>query len=289
MFKAPQNKLITIVISIGILFTGCSSVKQDKTMDPALEAYRLIDEQRTNEAIQLLEDSLDKHPDNAEYKVVLASAYAHKAGVRIQTLVPIFSQAGKIKKANAQIKDADLNKSNSERVNDGALAIANLLTQYAGIFEAYTSIPFVNPELAIYLRQAIQLLNSIGPSIKSEDILYRVVLEVVLFKHIVAEGFIGEFLEPKEKNSSTCRVDISRINDTVIKAGKLLIDIYGDIGLVDPKQTENMNQQSRKVSESVSTFTMATTAAIIFDEATNVFLKQAAIQSGFGKIIKCGR
>ena len=272
-----------------LVMFGCAGSKNEGVRnDTVLEAYRLIDDQRTDEAIQLLETSLVADPSKSEYKVVLASAYAHKAGIKIQKLVPMLTQSDKIKKLNDQSLDASLDDSVSGKVNSGALNIARLLTKFSGFFEAYALVPTVTKNQAVYLTHAIYLLNDVGNDLKPEDVLYRAVLETVLFKYFLAEGFIGELIEPKAKDQVSCRLDLGNVNDSIVKMGKLLIDICNDIGYVNPKQAVDMKKIAEQVSESVTNLTIATTAVTAADEAANIFLKQVAIQNGFGKIIKCG-
>ena len=285
-----QKILKATIFALAILlsFSGCGNKNQDRNTDTVLEAYRLIDEQRTDEAIELLESSLAKDPKNSEFKAVLASAYAHKAGIKIQKLVPILNQTDKLKKMNDKLPDISKDKSISEKVNAGALNVAMLLTRFAGFFETYSSVPLVTKDQATYLSHAIYILNDIGSEIKPEDVLYRAVLEIILFKHVLSEGLIGEFSEPQTKDEQTCRIDLGNVNDTVIKLGKLLIDIYNDIGFANPKQAVDMKKMAEQTGESDSNITIATTTVTVLDEAANIFLKQAIVQNGFGKIIKCG-
>lgn len=286
-FKKILKVTLVLSLAVSTLF-GCGTKNESQQNDTVLKAYRLIDEQRTDEAIELLESSLTQDPSNSEYKAVLASAYAHKAGIKIQKLVPVINQSDKLKKMNDKIPEIGSNQSTTEKVNAGALNIAMLLTRFAGFFEAYASVPLVDKNQATYLTHAIYLLNDIGAQIKQEDVLYRAVLEIVLFKHILAEGLIGEFIAPQTKDEQTCRIDLGNVNDTVVKLGKLMIDIYNDIGFANPKQAGDMKKMAEQTSDSVSNITIATTTVTVLDEAATIFLRQAAIQNGFGKIIKCG-
>ncbi len=280
---------VTLVLSLAFsaLF-GCGTKSESQQNDNVLKAYRLIDEQRTDEAIELLETSLTQDPSNTEYKKVLASAYAHKAGIKIQKLVPALNQSDKLKKLNDKLPELASSQSTTEKVNAGALNIALLLTRFAGFFEAYASVPMVDNSQAAYLTHAIYLLNDIGSQIKQEDVLYRAVLEIVLFKHILSDGLIGEFIAPKTKDEQTCRIDLGNVNDTIVRLGKLMIDVYNDIGFANPKQAGDMKKMAEQTSDSISNITIATTTVTVLDEAATLFLKQAALQNGFGKIIKCG-
>lgn len=283
------NKFKTAFIFLALVFSGCGSQKNEGVRnDTVLDAYRLIDDQRSDEAIQLLETSLAQDPSKSEYKVVLASAYAHKAGIKIQKLVPLLTQSDKIKKLGEPNLNSPTAATTSQRVNASAQNIAKLLSKFSGFFEAYALIPQVSKDQATYLTHAVYLLNDIGSALKPEDVLYRAVLETVLLKYELAEGFIGELIEPETHGDKTCRLNLGNINDSVIRMGKLLIDICNDIGFVKPKEASDMKKIADQVSESVTNITMATTAVTVADEAANIFLKEAALQNGFGKIIKCG-
>lgn len=272
-------------IVLGIL--GCADKKQNQRDDTVLNAYRLIDENRNDEAIQLLETSLQDDPSNYDYKAVLSSAYAHKAGIRIQNLIPAVQKSSQLKKINENSK-LGASDTLGGKIDSGALVIAGMLGKFSGVLETYASVPTVDKTQSTYLIHAIYLLNSLGTGIKPEDVIYRAVLEIVLFKYYLAEGFIGEFVEPKVKDEVSCRLDLGNVNDSIIKIGKLLIDIFNDIGFANPKQAEDMKRLSTETSDSISSLTIATTTVTVIDEAANIFLKQTAIQNGFGKIIKCG-
>ena len=104
LLRAPTSALAIYlsICSLLCLFSlGCSRHRAPETT--SVRAYRLIDAQRTDEAITLLEASLDKDPNNYDYKVILASAYAHKAGFRIQRLISVMDH---IKEMSA-IKDPE--------------------------------------------------------------------------------------------------------------------------------------------------------------------------------------
>ena len=287
--KLDQRKTITLLfigLFLSVLVLGCAK-KEDKKEDTVLKAYRLIDEQRTDEAIELLESAIAKEPSNTQYKAVLASAYAHKGGIKVQKLVPIINHSEKLKKLSEKLPEVNKSESHSQRVNQTALNLAALLLRFSGFLEAYASVPLVTKDQATYLRHAIYILNDLGDKVRQEDVLYRAILEIVLLKHILAENFIGEFMEPATKEEVTCRIDLGHVNDTAITLGKLLIDIFNDIGFSNPKQSEQMKRMANETSETISNLTIFFTSATVVDEASNIFIRQAAIQNGFGKIIRC--
>lgn len=280
-------KEYALCILIGISLVGCVDKMQDQRDNTVLNAYRLIDEKRDDEAIELLENALVKDPANYDFKAVLASAYAHKAGIKIQTLVPTVQKSSQLNKLTETAK-AMSGEAIGAKVDSDALIIASMLGKFSGVLETYAAVPTINKIQSIYLVYAIDLLNSLGNKIKLEDVIYRAVLEVVLFKYYLAESFIGEFVEPKVKNEASCRVDLEKVNDAIIKLGKLLIDILNDVGFANPSKAEDMRRLADDTSDSISSLTIAITTVTVVDEVANIFLKQTAIQNGFGRIIKCG-
>ncbi len=280
--------LMVVFVFLNLIFglCGCGKTKQTHSESAVLKAYRLIDEQRTDEAIELLEHEVKREPNNREYKVVLASAYAHKAGIKIQKLVPVFSRSHHLQKLNSA-STAKEKMSWGEKLNKKALNISALFIRLATVLASYSSIPIIDSEGELYIRHAIELLNSLDKKITQEAALYRAILEVILLKHFLTENFIGEFAEPNIKNEESCRIDLGNLNDSLIVLGKLLIDIYDDLGYANPKQASKMAQQSEETANVISDLTFATTSIAVFDETSTLFLKQAAIESGFGKIIKC--
>lgn len=287
LFKEKKYRFaLALIAFISLMSFGCD--KQDRhNEDSVLRAYQLIDEQRTDEAIELLETELNKNPNSNEYKSVLASAYAHKAGIKIQKLVPVINQADCLNKLKEKSSEVDKKESFSNRLNKMAIDASSLFVKLSNVMEAYASVPVLTADQATYLRHAIYLLTSIGKGLTQDDVLYRAVLEIILFKYILSENLIGEFTESVVVDEAKCRIDIGNLNETLINLGKLLIDIYNDLGFVDPKRADDMRKLSEETSDTVSNLTIATTTIAVLDEASTMFLKQAIIQQGFGKIIKC--
>lgn len=269
-----------------VLCAACGKRAQNKD-NPVLTAYRLIDEQRTDEAVSLLENELSKDPENTEYKSVLASAYAHKSGIKIQRLVPAIIQSEKVNKLNRKISQLNKEANLGQKVKSIAVDMSALLYKFAGFFDTYENIPVVSAGEAMYLHHAVQLLNEIGDKIKPEDAVYRAVLQTILMKHLISENLLGEFEEQDFIVENKCQLNLGNMNDTLIKLGKLLIDIFNDIAIASPKQAKDMKIQAQKTGEAVTNLTMATTSLIVLDEVSTVFLRQTILNNGFGKIVKC--
>lgn len=268
------------------LTVACAQKKSASDETVILQAYRLIDDQRTDEAIVLLERELSQNPERDDYKVVLASAYAHRGGIKIQKLVPLVTQMDKLKSPKNPF-DTKSEKSLNDKVNNGVLGIAALLTQYVEATRTYSAVPVVDANQASYIQHAVSLLGEIGPKINPEDALYRAILQIVLFKHLLAEKLIGEFSGENSKGA-TCRVDLEVVNGAVIRLAKIMIDIYSDLQIASPSKKDEMKKLSVQTADSVSNVTIATTTMTVLDEASTIFLKHSVMENGFGKIFKCG-
>lgn len=278
------NRFLFFCVAFSFL-AACAPEKREHTESKKVEAYRLIDEQRTDEAVELLEDSLRKDPENAEYKVVLASAYAHKSGFRIQALIPAVAKAKSFKQEDTQLVKT-ITKAKEGGRAAAIMQLARVFNQFSEFLKIYHILPELQNETQkIYLQHAVDLLSSLGKDLKPEDALYKAVLEVLLLKHELSDQLVGEF--SAEADYDKCALNLSGINATLIRLAKLLIDIYYDIGVAMPDQAPKMKALAASASDAVSGFSIAITSVTALDEAVNVFLKQNAVQNGFGKIIKC--
>lgn len=311
-----RNSLDTIIFTLIIsLFTGCGSDNDKHQNNTIITSYRLIDEQRTDEAIELLESELVKAPDNYELTTVLASAYAHKSGVKIQNLISAINQTDKLKnksyenkpsgksakveikntfeKENSQNQETNQEQEKNQRkpedkMNAAALNIASLLTHFTHFFETYASIPVIDSASAVYLTHAISLLEGVKKEIKAEDALYKAVLEVVLFKYRLTDRLIDDTAEVEQIEAKTCQINLDTVHDTILELGNLLINIYQDLALANPKQASDLKKLSDQTQNFVTNVSTTTANIVALDDASSALIEKTAIQNGFGKLVKCG-
>jgi len=281
-----KTPILLLVFLVCLSLVGCAK-RGDKQESTVLHAYRLIDAHRTEEAIELLEKQSAREPENVELRVVLASAYAHMGGVKVQKLVAAINSGDKLERLNENLPAIDSKLSLSEQSDRVARNIATLMVRYAGVFQVYATVPTVTQQQAVYIQHGIDILSGLGSKLKPEDAIYKAVLEVVLLKHFLAENFFGEFSVPKTVNLKTCALNVDKLGDAAVVVGKFLIDIYNDIGYANPKQAEQMKKQADDTADIVSNLTMFLTSAAVLDQASSIYLREVAIMQGFGKMVKC--
>jgi hypothetical protein len=289
-----KQRIFLLIIAVMVFLPGCKK-NQHHTEEVTVKAYRLIDEQRTSEAIDLLEDVLKRNFKNNDVKFVLASAYAHKAGIKIQKLVPTITQLYKFKnfnkkinkvnkKPNLNVQDDTTTKSNSEV----EISASVFLNKMAAVLDTFDAIPSVNNQQVEFLMHAIDLITSIGSQMTQEQALYKAILEVILFKYIIQESTMPpDNFEASIIDDKNCSISIKKLNESLVPLGKLLIETFTDMGLANPSQSNSMNKMSQEIKLHIFEFeTIASTVGTL-EELSSSYLKRSVIDFGFGKIIKC--
>ena len=284
-------KALVAFLMIAILgFTTACAPKRKSEEKPLLKAYRLIDDQRTEEAIAYLEELLEKEPDNTDYKVALASAYAHKAGVRMQTLAPVVSAAkdandlGEKLMAGLNALEGSDTKTIGTYIGDLIEANQRLLA-VVGLIKA---IPNVDGTGIQYIHQGLTILDGIS-EIRPADAVYRAVLRIVQLKHdLVSNGFT----ETTAANAldATCVFDPTELRKVISRQSQLLSKIVGDIAIAQPSEAKRLSEVQTKLVEKATELTsrLASSNLTNDDDPTTIEIKRALLNHGFGRLLKCG-
>ena len=269
------------------LVTACLYQKKDQNDEtPLLQAYRLIDANRNDEAIAVLENALKDEPDNKQYKVALASAYANKVGINVRAFVPLINAAKGMQELSDESTNIEYEKTPWEKVDQVTRISAGMLLKVARFFQVYASIPTVTRTESYYLTYAVDLLDSIE-DIEPGDAAYRAVLKVVLFKNAVATDLIGSAERKSFADKQACSFTLDGFNETIAKLGDLIIDILEDVARIQPSKEKEINAARERVSSSVSALTLSVNSLMLSDEISRRFLTNTTLQLGFRKLLKC--
>ncbi len=263
--------------------SGCSKGRPKKT-DVVSRAYQMIDAQKPEQAIALLERSLEEDPENRSYKVVLASAYAHKAGFKVQKLVPILKKAQDFQKLQGSTAPVG---SGPEKIKALALDASSLVNKAGGLSEVFAAIPAVEGPQVADLSHAISLLGELGPEIEPAQAIYKVILEIILFKHYLVANLLGGSPAQTNKELESCRIDAEQFIETFQILSQLLLEIYGDLTIAHPSQAATMERLSNETRTSVATALKTADGISSLDKNSLMFLKFTIIKAGFGKVVKC--
>lgn len=309
-------------LAILVALVGCSNKKSTQSEDVILRAYRLIDEQRTDEAIDLLEECRKAQPKNEECQIVLASAYAHKAGIKIQKFVPLVNDANRfqklqeaiskraakdeepVKKDNQEVPQKgssdNPNKANGQEISNASNEGRRLSGEIAALIGA---IQFLNqlslaltlfadiPEVAVpdraYLEHSIALLAELGDHRKKYATVYKVLLEIVLLKHVLTNDLLGSATNSDPKVGPSCELDLEKLILEIKKVANLVFNIANGVSRIDPRQRENLKSMALNVKTFVEELATYLMAASILDEISKKIGQEAMISSGLGHLLKC--
>jgi hypothetical protein len=279
------------LILISLVFLASSACqKKRRAEDSALvSAYKLIDAQRTDEAIQLLEAESGKmKPGDVDYartRVALASAYAHKAGIKVQRFSKLL-QIGKIK---IKFKQKISNKAvtGAEAVDNFLVSLSGMLKGLAGISAVYTSIPTLNSTEERYLIYAIRILDGLDDKeLRQGDYVYRAVLRAIYLKHYISthlfEETTGDVVSVR-----TCKVDFNRFSTAVLAVAKVGIAIFDDLSFAQPKKAKEFQQSRQQLANVASDLTAISTFASLLDDASLMMAKNTFVQTGLRRLLKC--
>ena len=285
LLKLRRFKLtILFMVTLEILIVGCGS-QQATNEAPLTRAYRLIDAQRDDEAIEYLNKIIQNEP-NQDYQVALASAYAHKAGVKIQKFASLVGDSKKISELPQELQFSDnKEKETTYKVDDFANALSGLLIKFSKVLTVYAAIPSVNSADSMYLEEAIKIMDSIEKPRPSDGI-YRVILRVVQFKHFVAQEMVGP-IGNGHQTANGCVLDLKSINYSVVKLGRILVNILDDLTLAIPSKAKELAGQRAQIADKTFSLTLVVTGTSVAGEASNAFIKHIVVEESFGKLLKC--
>jgi tetratricopeptide (TPR) repeat protein len=280
---------LTLVLIAGVVLILSACAPAPKQESDLTRAYRLIDAQRSDEAIALLEKINDEEPENDQYRIALASAYANKAGVKVQkiwSLVKISKNAKQLTEALGAAEPGE--KEPSEKVDDALDQVADTLARFALIMKIYVAIPNVELANRPYLAHAVTLLASIE-NIPQGDAMFRALLRIIEFKSDLAVQLIGVPKKTQRANQAEgCAVDFERMGSAIAVQSAQLGAILEDLSIALPDQAEQLNGVRTKIAQTAADLTKNMTSLIVMEKSASVALKQSIIDNNFGKLLRCG-
>lgn len=281
-----SERIFRLVLSIGLVMgiSGCArSSSQRREESPLTHAYRLIDAHRDDEAIAYLTDLCGKQPSNDCFSA-LASAYAHKAGIRVQRFVGVLLTMKSAKNLSLVFDSSPVKGEDSAKVDHSLDSVSTYLNHLTGILSIYSGIPEVSNTDNIYLDEAIRILDSLERP-RQQDGLYRAILRVISFKHAFAEELIGP---GDQKNlGPACEVDFPLIQNSINDLDRRLLTIVDDLEIGNPSQKNSLDRLKIQVNNDAHGMAEALDAISKTDAAGVIYFKSLLIAQRFGKLLKC--
>lgn len=219
---------------------ACQSKEPPVTRESRLSAgHKLIDQGRWDEAIQYL-TKLEQQDPHLHVKLALASAYAGRAGVRIEKIYSFV--------AVRDLKPQTLSLS-AVRVDQKTQELMQSLGRYATQWE---KIPQVKSAGREDLTRALQVLTG-QPEAGAR--LYAATLRVVLLKSVVSEGLLNWQVVRSQK---ICTDTVQPYYEWALQLLEHLIVISQDLSSAFPEKKPELSrytdelQRFKKEAESIS-------------------------------------
>jgi len=283
--KGRRNKIKILraaFLSV-LLVTGCGRPPK-KAESPLTHAYRLIDANRDDEAIAYLSDLCNSKPGDHDCLVALASAYAHKSGMKVQKFVNVITMSKDLGALEFTFDSSAGKGENTDRADHSLRSAASLLAKLAQIMRVYTAVPTIKNDNIVYLDEAIRIMINLEHP-RQVDALYRAVLRVLRLKHTFAEDVLG--IGTEAKLGADCTLDLSVMSDNLKALGFDLLDILDDLELANPSRAKTLDRDKKEIANDLDSATHALSSLTEIDEGTRMAFNELFIQQGFGKFLKC--
>jgi hypothetical protein len=252
-----------------LLFFGCGGKENHQEESTLLRSYRLIDNDKADDAISLLSDEIDQR-DNAsadgldtsaettELRVTLASAYAKKAGITIHEISQSYVLAKKISDIKLQNDFENFQTENDRKITD----ISKLLLGQIKIAQTLTVIPKVNSENIVYLHQAVKILDS-APNLTTADLVYSSILKIVLVRSMIESDSLKSILPKASDINKDCVADFSNFKNYLLKTTKILLGSFDDLIKALPEKSSDIVKTIADIKELSENIASVNAAGIV--------------------------
>lgn len=279
-----------VLLAFMLMLMGCqskNSQQQDESV--VLHSYRLIDENRTDEAIVLLTDEINKLSKNTseannsaemiELKITLASAYAKKAGLTVREMAKAIKQSQQI----ANINTMTTTSTSAEYAKNEKILhdFSELLLTYFKSFQIISVIPKIEPAKIVYLSQAVKIISSIS-DLSPADLIYSAVLKVVLVRTLLESNEIKQIIPVITKENNECVAKVGEFRDYLVRASKILISGLEDLTKALPDKKDEYMRSAHDIVEFSTHLSEINSAGLVINKLQPNALNQIHSLLGIG-------
>lgn len=206
------------ILSLLIVFTSCRAKEEQVTREKLMsKGFTLMDSGHYDEAIKYFADLASTDP-HYQIKIAWASAYAGRAGVKIEQIYS-FSKIKDLPPLEISIAGFTPDKKTSELIN-----------QLAEYTDHWNRVPTVNVEKLPDLISAVHILTqSTEPGAR----LYAAALRIVLIKSSINAGTLNW-----QSQKQICASDIQRFLKWTLAILKELLFLSEDLQIAFPENNQ---------------------------------------------------
>jgi tetratricopeptide (TPR) repeat protein len=231
-YYAPSMRIqiFLALILLTFSFTACQSKEEPETREKALSrGFAMMDEGKNDQAIEYFAKLAQQDP-HFHVKLAWASAYANRAGVRIEKIYSFAVLATKTQDFKAQFQGLTFDRQTEE-------LIKNVNTYLA----RWNKIPNLNADARADLQNALDVISADKePAVR----VYAAILRLVLLKSVTAEGFENFRLLNNEK---VCGNQLNGFFDWGLQLLDQLSILSEDLEKSFPKDAEQYRDTKVKI------------------------------------------
>jgi hypothetical protein len=278
--------LLPVLISL-----GCGQQSAAPEEDSVLKAYKLIDQDRAEEAVALIEPEHRANPKDRRLTITLASAHTSLAGLQVYSFYDLLehtvfnkSSQGSDSKFSLTPPKLDLTGDDSQKARNFVSYLVSYLTYIDTLLSIYQKIPSLTMPQKKHLEIAVALLETLNPQEKSDG-LFKAVLRVVYFKYQIEKEFVPSMIRTDKDN--VCQLNFSNLTDNVWNTLVSLENILSDLTIAYPKKESDYNQainDAKKMADQL--ITGVTALELVGNGAVDLLIGHLK-QQGMGDQIKC--
>ncbi|QLY26463.1 hypothetical protein [Bdellovibrio sp. KM01] len=223
---------IPLLLLIAVL-ASCSSEKPETREQKMNRGFEYLDQQNYDQAIAYFQKLLkeDGHP---QVRMALASAYAARAGIRIENIYNFV-----VVKHRPVMRIQIENLNFSEQTNEVIHNLEKFLAQWE-------QVPDVNSQGRTDLEKAVGILAETD---NGGARLYSAILRVVVLKANVGEGIVSWNLQTQSTGQKLCVQDIRPWWSWCEKVINSLDSLGNDLEKAFPKKGEELKQYRAQLSQ----------------------------------------
>lgn len=234
---------------LGVMACGTKTDSSaDSSGDELTRANYLIDKKQYSEAIYVLDERVRTSPKDTRARVLLASAYAARAGVQLSSFTNFASELDKWNKVDQLFPD-------QEGEEDFVAQVGKIAVRLEIIIRAFDAIPLPSRvDQQNDLASAFAALND-GGNLSGGAAFYRALLHIALFKLNLQSKYRPQYL-------SGCQVSAASLVTWFTNVSTELTAIVADIsgGLADPGAKAAMAKISSELKTGLTAAMNAMTA-----------------------------
>ena len=279
----------TLSLALSLLLLACTPRPDYRTDTQKSEdkILSLVDEERFNEALQIIRDKRDEGTNTRKMDLIEVSIYSQKAGFSIHDVWDLLKKKEAIKQLTEK-EDTDINQNEAENEDDKSKvsksleALVNKLKRIITMIDLINAIPSVTEKDIAYLELGLERLESMTP-LKRYEKNYRITLNVVLLKSLFLERLLP--LLSNIGPGSECTIVLDSMVQLFSKMGEVFLSIISDFP--QSAEEESLIKLKSSIKSFIATLDNFGDVLIELDQLLSIFETTPVFREQFGQVLNC--